>query len=118
GTMIEVYPEDITLRPGATEADQVVPVRNQQAPDSVSFHVLLSVSTSLGHIQRIGAREGWRTQLYGRGAPGQKPFFHVVEFWVENRIMLELVPEEMMDAYTELFQFPVLDDYFGMRKAA
>jgi hypothetical protein len=82
----------------------------------VPFHVLLSVRSDLGTIQRIGKREGWRTKLYGRGLPGQKPFFHVVEFWIENRIMLELAPEDMMDAYMELIQIPVLDEFLGGRQ--
>lgn len=118
GTMIEVYPADVTLQPGRDDGEQVVATRNQAAPSTVAFHVLLSVRTDLGTIERIGKREGWRTKLYGRGAPGQAPLFHVVEFWIENRIMLELAPEDMMDGYMDLMQIPVLDDYFGHRKAA
>jgi len=117
GTMIEIYPEDITLEPGKTDDEQCVPLRNQQAPSSVPFHFLLSVPSDHGSIMRIGNREGWRTKLYGRG-PANRPFFHVVEFWIENRIMLELAPEEMMDAYMDLFQFPVLDEFLGYKKAA
>ncbi len=118
GTMIEVYPGDVTLQPGRSDDEQVVAVRNQPSPDTVAFHFLLSVRTDLGTIERIGRREGWRTKLYGRGAPGQAPLFHVVEFWIENRIMLELAPEEMMDGYMDLMQIAALDDYFGYRKAA
>ena len=118
GTMIEVYPADITLQPGASDDEQVVALRQQPAPQTVAFHFLLSVRTDVGTIERIGKREGWRTKLYGRGIPGQTPFFHVIEFWVENRIMLELAPEDMMDGYMDLIQIPALDDYFGYRKAA
>ena len=57
-------------------------------------------------------------ELYGRGAPGEKPLFHVVEFWIENRLMLELAPEEMMDGYLDLMQLPVLDRFFGCEEAA
>jgi hypothetical protein len=117
GTMIEVYPEDLTLAPGETDEEQCTPLRNQAAPRTVPFHFLLSVPADHGSIMRIGAREGWRTKLYGRG-PANRPQFHVVEFWVENRFMLELAPEEMMDAYMDTFQFPVLDQYFGYRQAA
>lgn len=118
GTMIEVYPADVALQPGQSDDQQVVPVRQPQAPDAVGFHVLLSVRTDLGTIERIGKRERWRTKLYGRGAPGQAPLFHVVEFWVENRVMLELAPEDMMDGYMDLMQIPVLDNYFGYQRAA
>jgi len=103
GTMIEVYPEDITLEPGRTAG--------------VPFRFLLSVPVDHGTIERIGKREGWRTELCSRGAPGRTPFFHVVEFWVEDRLMLELAPEEMMDGYMEQMQLPVLDGFFGSREA-
>jgi hypothetical protein len=26
---------------------------------------------------------------------GQKPFFHVIEFWLENRLMIEVVSPAM-----------------------
>lgn len=116
GTMIEVFPEDMALQPGESEDEQFVQRRQQKLPEHVPFHVLLSVRSDLGTIQRIGKREGWRTKLYGRGLPGRKPFFHVVEFWVENRIMLELAPEDMMDAYMDLIQIPVLDEFLGHRQ--
>ena len=34
-------------------------------------------------IERIGAREGWRAKTFGRGMQGQKPFFYVIEFWLD-----------------------------------
>ncbi len=101
GTMVEVYPEDITLQPGQDE-QQVTGLRGQTAPPTSPFHFLLSVPATRDEIERIGAREGWRTRLFGRGAPGQKPFFHVIEFWVENRLMIELAPETMIGEYTSL----------------
>ncbi len=118
GTMVEVYPDDIALEPGRTDDEQVVARRTDAAPASFPFHFLLSVPVDHGTIERIGKREGWRTKLYGRGAPGQTPFFHVVEFWIENRLMLELAPEEMMDGYMELMQLPVLDGFTAYQQAA
>ncbi len=103
-TMIEVYPAD----------DHVVPLRNVP----VASHVLLSVPAEHNAIMGVGAREGWRTQIHGRGVPGQDPFFYVIELWIENRIMLELVPEDMMEEYIEQIQIPVLDRYFAQKKAA
>ena len=36
--------------------------------------------------QRCGRiARGWRAKTFGRGMQGQKPFFHVIEFWLENR---------------------------------
>ena len=73
GTMVEVYPEDITLSPGQGDT-QVSGLRGQTMPPTAPFHFLLSVPASREEIERIGAREGWRTKLFGRGPAGQKPF--------------------------------------------
>ena len=99
GTMVEVYPEDITLLPGQGDA-QVSGLRGQTMPATAPFHFLLSVPASREEVERIGAREGWRTKLFGRGPAGQKPFFHVIEFWVENRLMVEVAPADMIGEYT------------------
>ena len=118
GTIIEVYPADVTLQPGTQDNEQVAAIRQQPRLPTVPFHFMLSVCTDLGTIERIGKREGWRTKLYGRGVPGQKPMFHVVEFWIENTIMLELAPYEMMDAYIDLMQIPTLEKMFDRKQAA
>lgn len=115
GTMIEVYPADTTLAPGKQDEEQVSGLRGQKLAETSPFHALLSVPSSQAEIERIGAREGWRTKLYGRGAPGQTPLFHVIEFWVENRLMLELVPQEQIGAYTEVIQPARLDAVFAAR---
>ncbi len=116
GTMVEVYPADVTLRPGEGDV-QATAAREQVLPDSVPFHLLLSVPASRAEIERIGAREGWRTRLFGRGAPGQPPMFHVIELWIENRLMVEVAPEDMIGAYTGVIQLPVLDAHLSRRAA-
>ena len=102
GTMIEVYPEEATLDIPASD-DQVV-FGKQQAPRGWPFHCLLSVAKSREEIERIGAREGWRAKTFGRGMQGEKPFFHVIEFWVENRLMIEVAPPEMAREYEEFLK--------------
>ena len=113
GTMIEVYPEDTTLLPGQRDDQQVTGLRGQTAPTTIPFHFLLSVPATREQIERIGAREEWRTRLFGRGAPGQKPVFHVIEFWVENRLMIELAPETMIGEYTERMQPASVETHFA-----
>jgi hypothetical protein len=117
GTMVEVYPADTTLQPGEDDA-QVIGLRGQDLPPTSPFHFLLSVPSSREEIKRIGAREGWRTRLFGRGAPGQKPFFHVIEFWVENRLMIELAPEDMIGEYTQLMAPAAVEAHFAARAEA
>jgi hypothetical protein len=50
-------------------------------------------------IERIGAREGWRAKTFGRGMQGRKPFFHVIEFWLENRLLIEVATPAMTQEY-------------------
>ena len=97
GSMIEVYPERATLDIPPDD-DQVV-FGEQAPPRAWPFHLLLSVPLEPAEIERIGAREGWRTKLFGRGMRGEKPFFHVIEFWVENRLMIEVASPAMAREY-------------------
>ena len=55
-------------------------------------------------VERIGAREGWRAKTFGRGMQGQKPFFHVIEFWLENRLMIEVASPAMAREYQEFLK--------------
>lgn len=116
GTMIEVYPESVALAPG--EADDKQVRCTSVTPGYVPFHLLLSVPLDRATVERIGAREGWRTRYFGRGAPGQPPAFHVIEFWIENRIMVEVATPEMLAEYARLIRFDTLDAHFGARSAA
>jgi hypothetical protein len=52
-------------------------------------------------IERIGAREGWRTHHFWRGPRGTR-LFELYEFWVENRVMLEIVTEDMLPPYVQV----------------
>jgi hypothetical protein len=117
GTLIEVYPEDVTLVPGTSD-DQQARAGHDANPGYVPFHLLLSVPIDRATVERIGEREGWRTKFFGRGAPGQKPFFHVIEFWVENRIMIEVATPEMVAEYTQMIRYENLDAMFRNRAAA
>ena len=103
GTMIEVYPERATLDIPKND-DQVVFGENAAPPHTWPFHVLLSVPLEQDAVERIGAREGWRAKTFGRGMQGHKPFFHVIEFWLENRLMIEVAPPAMVEEYEEFLK--------------
>lgn len=116
GSMIEVYPEEATLDIPKTD-DQVV-FGKQPAPRSWPFHLLLSVPLEREEVERIGAREGWRAKTFGRGMRGREPFFHVIEFWVENRLMVEVVSPPMAQEYKTFLknaQLSVMDDPESLR---
>jgi hypothetical protein len=103
GTMIEVYPERATLDIPDRD-DQVVFGENQAPPQSWPFHVLLSVPLQPEQVERIGAREGWRAKTFGRGMKGHEPFFHVIEFWLENRLIIEVVSPAMAREYEDFLK--------------
>jgi hypothetical protein len=103
GTMIEVYPERTTLDIPASD-DQVVFGENTSPPRTWPFHMLLSVQLGREQVEAIGAREGWRAKTFGRGMQGRKPFFHVIEFWLENRLMIEVAPPDMASEYEEFLK--------------
>jgi len=99
GSGIEVYPDDtILVRDGAGPADVRKP--GEELPQH-AFHALMSVPTQRSDIERIGEREGWHTRHYWRGPPGVR-LFELYEFWVENRVMLELVTEDMLQPYVSI----------------
>ncbi|HVY65275.1 MAG TPA: hypothetical protein VHH11_10695 [Gammaproteobacteria bacterium] len=99
GSGIEVYDERTLLEPG--EGDAMGAGRLGEAPRAVAFHALISVKTDRATIERVGAREGWRTRHFWRG-PGSVRLFELYEFWVENRVMLELATEDMLPAYVRI----------------
>ncbi|KEF42285.1 MAG: hypothetical protein ER33_07125 [Cyanobium sp. CACIAM 14] len=90
GTALEILPDDRVWLPGPHEVD--VGVRESSGPCS-GFHVALSVPVSRERIEEVGAREGWLVRLCDRGP------FQVIELWVENRFMVELLTAAMVPAY-------------------
>jgi hypothetical protein len=108
GTMIEVYPDTIVMAPGEDEAP-VVYSHADKPPCHVPFHALISVPLDRAAIEQIGTREGWRTRFFGRAPAGKPAVFHLVEFWVENRILLEVVPAENAGVYERYMQIERMD---------
>jgi hypothetical protein len=117
GTMIEVYPETITLAPGEDEA-QVAFAPGPPATGYFPFHALISTPLDRAAIERIGAREGWRTKFFGRGAPGKPPVFHLLEFWVENRVMLEVASADLAHEYVSFMQIDRIEALMRERDEA
>jgi hypothetical protein len=102
GTQIEVYPEDAAAAPGEGAAPGVFHA-NPAPPQYWPFHLLLSVQLDEAAIQAIGDREGWRTRRFHRGPPG-RPLFDVIEFWVENRFLIEVSTPDMDPAYLRAYE--------------
>ncbi|MBD1842639.1 hypothetical protein H6F89_04280 [Cyanobacteria bacterium FACHB-63] len=92
GTAIEVYPLGSELIPGRTDLPDLQ--ADQTSARFSATHAAVSVPLNQQQIEQIAAREGWQTLLGNRG-----PFFQVVELWVENRVLLELLTPEMAEQY-------------------
>jgi hypothetical protein len=112
GTGIELYPLGTELVPDVQEGQAGFQVKAQSATNYSPFHVAISVPSNLEEIERIGTREGWRVFPCSRDG-----LFDVVEFWVENRLMLELLTPTMAAGYMECLNpehLPALIEQFTM----
>ncbi len=112
GTTVEVSPRDIAYKPGQ---DSVETTPQPETPLHCSSHLLLSSVLSAEEIFALGAEEGWTTRLCHRGPPGMG--FDLIEFWVENAFMLEVVTAEMAQVYVDFNHGPA-QRMFGLRQAA
>ena len=95
GTAIEILPSDTVLVPGESEVQFE---ENNSSSEFVAVHAAIFVPSSQEEIEQIAAREGWRV-LYG-----DRGLFQVIEFWVENKLLLELIPPAFVPRYLEFMQ--------------
>ncbi|TAG62234.1 MAG: hypothetical protein EAZ28_03245 [Oscillatoriales cyanobacterium] len=106
GTAIEVLPLGVEISPGSGQ-DGCGFMHNPQASQFTATHAAVSVPTSQTEIEQIGVREGWRVVRCDR-----ESFFDVIEFWVENHLMLEFLTPEMTAKYLAFTQQPdVLNNF-------
>lgn len=107
GTAIEVFPRGTELRPGMGKDA----VRHQQNPHTSVYtvtHVAMSIAASEDEIRSIAAREGWRVGRYSRGG-----VIDVIEFWVENHLLLELLPPELSAQYLTFVEPQSLKEFLA-----
>jgi hypothetical protein len=104
GTGFEIYPERTTFVPG--KGDGMCEIELCDVPISFVFHALVSVKVDRATIELIGAREGWRTKHLWRGPSPDLRLFELYEFWIENRVMLELATEDMLPDYVRITNGP------------
>ncbi|MEP0911522.1 hypothetical protein [Leptolyngbya sp. FACHB-711] len=93
GTLIEIYPSDSVIVPGQGDG-QAWFQKDAHAASYSAVHAAISVPTNLEQIERIAAREGWRVLPCSRDG-----LFDVIEFWVENQLMLELLTPALAHKY-------------------
>ena len=98
GTAIEVFPVGTELLPDSGDG-QAGFRHDERATGFTATHAAVSVHRSKADIVTIAEREGWRAIELSRGS------FRVIEFWIENRVMLELLTEDMAQEYLQATRF-------------
>ena len=92
GTAVEVYPVGSTLRPNGLVGTAFVASDSTAAPGPV--HFALSVDRSVSDIEELARGEGWQCYVCSRGGD-----FDVVELWIENNFLVELLPPQFASRY-------------------
>ena len=89
---IEVYPRDMAIYPSDRAAEERYESVSRYGP----FHAAVATPLNIEEIEAIGRKYGCHTSLCQRG-----PWFRVVEFWVDNSLMLEMMTPEMQREYQD-----------------
>lgn len=92
GTAVEFYPVGTQLYP-PTEPDQAQFRHDPSAPAHTATHAAISVDLDVDQVLAIATREGWRALVLPRGG------FDVIEFWIDNTVMIELMTPAMTADY-------------------
>jgi hypothetical protein len=86
---IEVYPRDLAFYPADGQGEQ----RSEPVSRHGPFHAAVATPLSIEEVEEIGRRYGCHTVLCQRGP------FRVIEYWVDNALMLEMLTSEMQAEY-------------------
>lgn len=109
GTAVEITPAGTVLIPGeglpdeddleaSTEAYEAQFVRSELVPRYVATHLNISTEKSIEEIRSLAKREGWRVLVCNRGGG----LFQLVEVWLEDTFMLEVMTPEQTRRYVEI----------------
>ena len=122
GTTVEVTTRGTTIVPGKgyppaenfsietpTEEYEAKFVQNDTPPQYVATHLNISTEKSIDEIKAIGKREGWRTMVANR----DRGLFQLVELWIEDTFMLEVMTPEQTARYREITSPAFIAQFFG-----
>ena len=96
GSGVEVYPAGTELHPGGSDGGGFV--KKPEPRGYGATHFALSVATNADEVTAIAEREGWQCFTCSRGP------FHVIEVWLENETMVEILPPEFAREYLAFTQ--------------
>lgn len=92
GSAIELYPEGTEMFPAAGDG-QANFRHNSSHTGFTATHAAISINRSRENIFEVANENGWKAVELSRGS------FNVIEFWIENRIMIELLTPAMAQEY-------------------
>ena len=123
GTAVEVTPINTLLVPGEglpdeegfsistpTEEHEARFVAGDFAPAYVATHLNINTKLSVEEVKAIAEREGWRCFVANRG----EGLFQLVELWIEDRFMVEVMTPEMTERYVEFMKPQGWADWLGI----
>lgn len=91
------------------EDDRSIQFQHQNTSNQfIATHAAISIPLNQSQIESIAKREQWRCLRCSRG------YFDVIEFWVENAVLLELATPELAQQYTTALAPEKLAEYFAM----
>ncbi len=107
GSLVEVTSAKTVLVPGgelpseenfdanaSTDQFEAQFVEKDFVPEYVATHLNVNSALNIEEIKAIAKREGWRCFVANRGG-----LFQLIELWIENRFMLEVLTPEMTEVY-------------------
>jgi hypothetical protein len=113
GTEIEFAPINIEIVPGKgmppaenfsietpTDEYEATFQIGENSPKYTSVHLAINSPLGEEEIKAIAAREGWRCLTANRGGG----LFQLIEFWLEDRFMLEVFTPEMTKRYVQVIK--------------
>ncbi|MBX7170345.1 MAG: hypothetical protein K1X72_05260 [Pyrinomonadaceae bacterium] len=111
GSAVEVTPIDTILIPGEgypaeegfnsdvrTEEFEAKFMKSDFVPQYVPTHLNINTQLNEEEVKELARREGWRVLTCNRG----EGLFQLVEVWIENRFMLEVMTPEQTARYIEI----------------
>ena len=123
GSGVEVTPINTVLVPGEglppeenfsaetlTESHEAKFVASDFAPQYVATHLNINTHLSVEEVKEIANREGWRVLVCNR----DRGLFQLIELWIEDRFMLEVMTPEQTARYVEITDPEFLARAFGI----
>lgn len=119
GSALEITPAGTVLVPGeglpdendpnaVTEEHEAKFVKSEFVPRYVATHININTQKSIEEIRELANREGWRVLVCNRG----QGLFQLVEVWIENSLMIEVMTPEQTARYIEITDPKFMDAAF------